>query len=90
VGGLLDRRLAAGLLRMTIAAGLMGPAAWLSARAIESRLGTHGLAAQVIGGLGPVVLGVLVYFGASRLLRLGEARALTAVLGGCVAGNGAR
>jgi putative peptidoglycan lipid II flippase len=90
VGGLLDRRLAAGLLRMTIAAGLMGPAAWLSARAIESRLGTHGLAAQVLGGLAPVVLGVLVYFGASRLLRLGEARALTAVLGGWVAGNGAR
>jgi len=90
VGGLLDRHLAAGLLRMTIAAGVMGPAAWLSARAIESRLGTHGLAAQILGGLGPVALGVLVYFGASRLLRLGEARALTAVLGGWAAGNGAR
>ncbi|HET6898781.1 MAG TPA: murein biosynthesis integral membrane protein MurJ [Vicinamibacteria bacterium] len=90
VGGLLDRTLAAGLLRMTLAAGVMAFAAWLSARAIESRLGTQGLVAQALGGLAPVVLGVLVYFGAGFLLRLREAKALTGGIVRWGAGNGTR
>jgi len=90
VGGLLDRPLAGGLLRMTLAAGVMAPAAWLSARAIESRLGTQGLVAQALSGLAPVVLGVLVYFGASFLLRLREAQALTGGIVRWGTGNGTR
>jgi putative peptidoglycan lipid II flippase len=77
VGGLLTRSLAGRLLRMAVAASLMAPAAWLSARVIESRVGTHGLAAQSLGGLGPVAIGMAVYFAASFVLRLHEAHALT-------------
>ena len=90
VGGLLTRPLAGGLLRMGLAAGAMAPAAWLSAWAIASRAGTHGLAAQALGGLAPVAIGVVVYFGVSRLLRLPEAQALTSGLAGWAGGKGAR
>ena len=65
-------------------------AAWLSARVIESRVGTQGLAAQALGGLGPVAIGVAVYFSASFLLRLREAEALTVGLLRWGTGNGAR
>jgi putative peptidoglycan lipid II flippase len=90
VGGLLTRSLAGRLLRMAVAASLMAPAAWLSARVIESRVGTHGLAAQSLGGLGPVALGMVVYFAASFVLRLHEAHALTVGLWRRRTGNAAR
>ena len=77
VGGLLTRSLAGRLLRMAAAASLMAPAAWFSARLIESHVGTHGLAAQSLGGLGPVAIGMAVYLAASFALRLHEAHALT-------------
>jgi hypothetical protein len=48
---------------MGLAASVMAPAAWLSARAIEARVGTHGLPAQALGGLGPVAIGIFVYLG---------------------------
>jgi hypothetical protein len=82
--------LAGRLLRMALAAGLMAPAAWLSAHAIESRVGTHGLAAQALGGLGPVAIGIVVYFAASIVLRLREAQALTVGLMRWGTGNRAR
>jgi len=90
VGGLVTRPLAGRLLRMALAASLMAPAAWLSARVVESRVGTHGLAAQALAGLGPVAIGVAVYFTASFLLRLREAEALTVGLMRWGTGNGAR
>jgi len=90
VGGLLTPALAGRLLRMALAAGLMAPAAWLAARAIESRVGTHGLAAQALGGLGPVAIGIVIYFAASIVLRLREAEALTVGLLRWGTGNRAR
>jgi putative peptidoglycan lipid II flippase len=90
VGGLLTRPLAGRLLRMALAASVMAPTAWLSARLIVSRVGTHGLAAQALGGLGPVTIGVVVYFAAGFLLRLHEAEALTVGLLRRATGNGAR
>jgi len=90
VGGLLTRPLAGRVLRMALAAGMMAPAAWLSARFIASRVGTHGLAAQALGGLGPVTIGVVVYFAAAFFLRLREAQALTVGLMKRATGNGAR
>jgi putative peptidoglycan lipid II flippase len=90
VGGLFTRPLAAGLLRMALGALAMAPVAWLGARAIEARVGTHGLLAQALGGLGPVAIGILVYGTASRLLRLPEAHALTVVLGTWLRGEGRR
>ena len=89
VGGLLTRPLARGMLRMCLAAGVMAPTAWLSARAVEARVGTQGLAAQALTGLAPVAIGACVYFGMAHLLRLPEARVMTARLGQ-LAGNGAR
>jgi putative peptidoglycan lipid II flippase len=77
VGGLLTRPLAGRVLRMALAAGLMAPAAWLSARFIASRVGTHGLAAQALGGLGPVTIGVVVYFAARFLPPPARGQALT-------------
>jgi len=88
VGGLFTRSLAAGLLRMTLGALAMAPMVGLGARAIEARVGTHGLLAQALGGLGPVAIGILVYATASRLLRLPEAHALTVVLGTWLRGEG--
>ncbi len=55
VGGLFTRSLAAGLLRMTLGALAMAPMVGLGARAIEARVGTHGLLAQALGGLGVVL-----------------------------------
>jgi putative peptidoglycan lipid II flippase len=76
VRGLLTRRLAGRLLRMAVAAVAMAPIVWFAARAIEARVGTQGLVAQLLTGLAPVALGALVYAAASRLLRLPEADAL--------------
>jgi peptidoglycan biosynthesis protein MviN/MurJ (putative lipid II flippase) len=87
VGGLFRRRLAGGLLRMALGALAMAPVAWLGARAIEARVGTQGLLAQALGGLGPVAIGILVYGAASRLLRLPEAHALTVILRTWLAGE---
>jgi putative peptidoglycan lipid II flippase len=76
VGGLLGARLGGRLLRMALAALAMWPAIGLSARLLEARLGTHGLTAQLVTGLGPVAVGVLVYGAVSWLLRLPEAGTL--------------
>jgi peptidoglycan biosynthesis protein MviN/MurJ (putative lipid II flippase) len=90
VGGLFTRPLAGGLVRMALGALAMAPVVWLAARAVEARIGTQGLLAQALGGLGPVAIGILVYGAASRLLRLPEAHALTVVLGTCFSAGGRR
>jgi putative peptidoglycan lipid II flippase len=82
VGRLVTPAFAGGLLRMALAAGAMGPVVWLAARGIEARVGTGGLYAQALGGLGPVAIGIVFYFAASRLLRLPESHALLGALRG--------
>jgi hypothetical protein len=48
--------------------------------ALEAAVGTRGLLAQGVTGLVPVALGVAVYLGLARLVRLPEATALMDVL----------
>lgn len=55
----------------------MAALAWASARVLEARVGTAGLPAQLVTGLGPVVVGAAFYFAATRVLRLEEAVLLT-------------
>ncbi len=79
-GGLLGHGLVPGVLRMAVAAALMGVLARLLSAALEQRLGTHGLVAQLASGLLPVVAGTLVYFGLTQLLRVGEAHAFSSLV----------
>src|SRR5262249_27508140 len=51
VGGLLTGRLGRRLLRMAVAAAAMAPAVLFTDRVLETRLGTHGLRAQLATGL---------------------------------------
>jgi putative peptidoglycan lipid II flippase len=76
LGGLLGHGLFRGLLRMALAAGLMGLAARLVADALERSMGTRGLTAQLATGLVPVAVGGAFYFGLTHVLRVGEAHAL--------------
>ena len=80
VGGLLGRALASGVARMAIAALVMAPAARVAADALEGRFGTQGLAAQLVTGLVPVLVGVAVYAAAALALRVPEAQRLTGAL----------
>jgi len=73
VGGLFRQGLLRGIGRMTVAAGLMGLAAGLSAQGLETVFGTHGLRAQLATGLVPVVAGVFLYVFLTRWLRVAEA-----------------
>ena len=58
----------------------MGAAAWLLASALESRLGTAGLLAQLATGLVPVGVGIVLYLGLTHALRVGEAQAFEALV----------
>ena len=68
------------VVKMTVAAALMGPAAWAAASWLERLVGTQGLVAQALTGLLPVAAGVVVYLGAARLLRIPEAGTLVTLL----------
>ena len=80
VGGLLGRSLASGLARMAAAAVMMAPAAYLAAEALETRFGTRGIVTQLVTGLVPVAVGVLVYGAAALALRVPEAERVTRAL----------
>ena len=79
-GGLVRQVATSSVARMVGAALLMASAAWSAGRAVESVLGTRGLAANLAAGLLPVAAGVGVYLGAALLLRIPEARELLAAL----------
>jgi putative peptidoglycan lipid II flippase len=72
VGGLRRHGIGSAGLRMGVAAALMGLACLLALHGLESALPGAGLARKAALGLLPVVLGVLVYALAARLLRLAE------------------
>jgi putative peptidoglycan lipid II flippase len=80
VGGLRGHGLGRGLGRIVAASLPMAVVAWLAASILESWLGTHGLRAQAATGLVPVVLGVVIYLGLTRLLRVPEAETLLEAL----------
>jgi putative peptidoglycan lipid II flippase len=80
LGGLRGQALPWLLGRMALAALAMAPACLLVHRVLESRFGMQGLRAQMLSGLGPVVVGVLVYGLAAWLLRVPQATMLLGLL----------
>lgn len=80
VGGLGRQGLAGALTRMALASLAMAVCAWPACHGLERWLGTRGLVAQLATGLGPVLLGCLVYLGVARWWRIPEAAALLRVL----------
>jgi putative peptidoglycan lipid II flippase len=76
VGGLTTRDLGWSLLKMIVAAGLMGAAALLALQGTESVFGQEGILAQVLTGLVPVAVGGLVYGLAAHLFHVEEARTI--------------
>jgi putative peptidoglycan lipid II flippase len=79
-GGLWRQVATSSVARMVVAAGVMAVAAWFSARALTSVIGTEGLAVKLATGLGPVAAGAIVYFAACAALRVPEVAELLAVL----------
>jgi putative peptidoglycan lipid II flippase len=79
VGGLRGHGLAAGAGKMTAASAVMGALCLLSLRGLEAAFGTHGLAAQLVTGLGPVLVGVLSYAAVARVLGIPEVEAILAL-----------
>jgi hypothetical protein len=61
---------------MAAAAASMGGLAWLVAAGLERLVGTRGLVAQLVTGLVPVAVGVLVYLLLTRALAVAEADVL--------------
>jgi putative peptidoglycan lipid II flippase len=73
VGGLLGHGLVRPMARMLLAAVVMGAASHTLANWLERIFGTAGLAAQLATGLVPVAVGIVLYLGLTRVLRVGEA-----------------
>jgi putative peptidoglycan lipid II flippase len=80
VGGLLGHGLVRSLLRVVLAAGVMGACVFALARGLERLFGTDGLAAQLAAGLGPVAAGALVYLALTQLLGVREAGVLRSLV----------
>jgi putative peptidoglycan lipid II flippase len=80
MGGLRGHHLPSLLGRMALAAGAMAPACYFAARLLEARFGTHGLRAQMLGGLAPVAIGVVVYGLAAWVLKVPQATMLVGLL----------
>jgi putative peptidoglycan lipid II flippase len=70
------------LAKMAAAALMIAPLAWGAARALEHAVGTSGLAAQGVTGLGPVVVGGALYLALAGALRIPEAATLFDILRG--------
>jgi len=80
IGGLRGHGLLRPVARMLLAALVMGGVVLALARGLERLLGGTGLAAQLVTGLVPVAAGIVVYFGFTQLLRVGEAEVLRSLL----------
>jgi putative peptidoglycan lipid II flippase len=76
-GGLRGHGIAAALARMGLASAAMAGVSWGVLRWTEAWMGTRGLGAQIVTGLGPVLAGVASYFLAGRVLGLAEVRRLS-------------
>jgi putative peptidoglycan lipid II flippase len=80
VGGLRGHGLASRWARMAGAALVMAPLTWLVSKALTLLHGSHGLAAQGITGLVPVVTGVVAYGALAWLFRVPEVSSLVDVV----------
>jgi putative peptidoglycan lipid II flippase len=66
--------------KVTVASAVMGAICWLLSRQIESYLGTEGLLARLIDVGASIAVGILVFYLAARLLKVGEIDQLTGAL----------
>lgn len=82
VGGTFHWSLARGLVPMLASAAVMGGVVQWSSGLLEARMSAGGFAADLVTGLGPVLLGVAVYGLLTLGLKVGEARELWAMLRG--------
>lgn len=76
VGGLFGHGVFRPIARMLLAAAVMGAVAFAFAGFLERVYGSRGLTAQIVTGLVPVAVGIALYAGLTRLLRVGEADVL--------------
>jgi len=80
IGGVYGRNLASSVWRITVASAVMGGAVWLSSRGIQNWLGVARLG-RVVDLAISIPVGIVVFYGACRVLRVSEldlaARALT-------------
>ena len=83
IGGVYGRNLASSVWRITVASAVMGGAVWLTSRGIQNWLGVARLG-HVVDLAISIPAGMVVFYGACRLLRVSEldlaARALTGPL----------
>jgi putative peptidoglycan lipid II flippase len=75
IHGLFKRDLVLPLVKITVAAAVMGVVVWFVSGWVEARPGT-GVAVFAAKALLPIVAGIAVYFGAARALGVDEARTL--------------
>jgi putative peptidoglycan lipid II flippase len=79
-GGLRDRTLWVGVLKIVAAAAPMAIVAWVAARACAHAVGDHSLTARAVIALLPVGLGIGIYAGLCHLLRVAELGDLLSLL----------
>lgn len=80
LGGIEGNRLLSTLVRVLVAALVMGAACWQVNRLIDGWLGTAGFTVRVLNVGGSIVAGMVVFLIAARLLRLEELDRLIGML----------
>ena len=80
IGGLVDRDMLAGLGKMILASAGMAVLVLGCVTALEARLGSRGLLAQLAVGLLPLIAGIGAYAGAARLLGLADVGVILAAV----------
>jgi putative peptidoglycan lipid II flippase len=80
IGGLGRQGLSGALARMALASVVMAGGVWLACLGLERWLGTRGLWAQLVTGMGPVLLGGALYLGVACWWRIPEAAAVLGAL----------
>lgn len=73
-GSLGERDLLQHLLQVVLASSIMGVVCHLAARALTHVFGTDSITADCMVTLPPVFLGIILYFGLTTFMRLGEPR----------------
>ena len=71
IGGIYGRNLAESTLKIIVASLAMGAAVWLSSHTIQAMLGVRRLA-RLVDLAGSIPLGLVVFYGACRVLRVSE------------------
>ena len=81
IGGMYGRNLLNSTWKIVVASAAMGAAVWLFSHGIQVSLGVRRLA-RVVDLAGAIPLGLLVFYGACRLLRVSELDLATRALSG--------